>query len=571
MSRLGGVKLPGTQPAAAKPSHRRSWLRILLPIGTLVVVLVPILIHVLRVDDPDSRISGAPRVTTFYVSPDGDDSRDGSSPANAWRSLQRADAVTFMPGDRLLLRGGARLRGSIGFGRGEAGDPSAPVVVESYGGGRATIETTGFSGIAVYDTAGIEIRNVAIVGDQDSYVAYDGIKVHSSVTEDRDLDHVVISQVDVSGFKHGISIEAGEGAKGFHNVHIGNAVLHGNQDAGLVTSGPGIDAASPRYAHSAVTVSDVEVYDNRGDPADRWNTTGNGIVLSNVDGGLIERSRAHDNGSLCDSLSGPIGIWAYDSKAVVIEHNVSFRNRVAGGTDGGGFGLDRSVSSSILQYNLSYENDGAGYLIYSPPETSANTDSVVRFNISDNDARKLPLYAGIRLDGVVTGAQIYHNTVRISANGSGLPAALKVTGEQSAATIRNNIFLGAGTGAVAGTDFPTAKVLFQGNNIFNGSGAGLVSWGESGYATLADWRAATGQERRESVDTGHSADPDFVTAAASDSEPDRAKAFVPKKGSPLVGKALDLRSLFGVDPGPQDFFGRPVTGPVAIGAAQPGS
>lgn len=30
----------------------------------------------------------------------------------------------------------------------------------------------------------------------------------------------------------------------------------------------------------------------------------------------------------------------------------------------GGFDLDRGVTNSVMQYNCSYDNDGAGYLIY---------------------------------------------------------------------------------------------------------------------------------------------------------------------------------------------------------------
>jgi len=57
---------------------------------------------------------------------------------------------------------------------------------------------------------------------------------------------------------------------------------------------------------------------------------------------------------------GGVGIWAWDSNDIVIQHNIAHHNRT-GSYDGGGFDLDGGVSNSIMHYNLSYENDGSGY------------------------------------------------------------------------------------------------------------------------------------------------------------------------------------------------------------------
>ncbi|MER7538801.1 hypothetical protein ABTX77_29030 [Streptomyces sp. NPDC097704] len=75
---------------------------------------------------------------------------------------------------------------------------------------------------------------------------------------------------------------------------------------------------------------------------------------------------AHDNGtrSATDAEEGPEGIWVYDSSHVVLEHNKSYRNRTGSRVDGGGFGLDDNVSSSVMQYNLAYGDDGPGFLVY---------------------------------------------------------------------------------------------------------------------------------------------------------------------------------------------------------------
>lgn len=86
---------------------------------------------------------------TYYVDPAGDDSRTGTSPEAAWRTLERAEAHlagsrTAMPGDVVLLRRGAVFSGSLRIRA--SGVPGRPVVVGAYGeGARPVIQ--GSSGV----------------------------------------------------------------------------------------------------------------------------------------------------------------------------------------------------------------------------------------------------------------------------------------------------------------------------------------------------------------------------------------------------------------------------------------
>jgi hypothetical protein len=532
-------------------------------------VVLPMLAHVLELKS--NRVAAPPVINTYHVSPTGDDALDGSSPATAWQSLDKAAAFAFKPGDKLLLEGGAHFRGSLTFGPGDAGDAANPVVVDTYGAGRATIEAAGGAGIRVHNTAGVEIRDLVIVGGGADNKTTGGIELYSDLTDGRKLDHVEISGVEVSGFKNGIQIGAGPNSTGFRGVRIRAANLHGNTENGLISFGPRFDAAAPRYAHENVVVSGVEVHHNAGDPTNHFSNTGSGIALGSVRGGRIERSSAHDNGWSAAAPEGPVGIWTWDSTAVVMERNVSFRNHTAGQKDGGGFDMDQNVSSSVLQYNLSYDNDGAGYMLYSGQYNAAHTGNIVRFNISINDARKLPEYAGIHLAGSVDNAEVYHNTVVMEAKG-GAPAAVRLQKffrGLSNVVLRNNLIVSGGTNLVIADEFSTANVLLQGNNYFAESGTWAVSWAGASYVKPEDWRAASGQERLGAKVGGSSADPRFVMANRSGSPAQRAEALTPRRDSPLAGRALNLRSLFNVDPGPVDFLGRPLVGPGTVGAIQP--
>ena len=72
---------------------------------------------------------------TYYISATGDDAADGTSPATAWQTLNRATAAQLPPGTQVLLEGGAQFTGPLALTAEDAGDPGNPVYVGSYGQG----------------------------------------------------------------------------------------------------------------------------------------------------------------------------------------------------------------------------------------------------------------------------------------------------------------------------------------------------------------------------------------------------------------------------------------------------
>nr|WSX53079.1 right-handed parallel beta-helix repeat-containing protein [Streptomyces sp. NBC_00974] len=516
---------------------------------------------------PRPPVKGA---VTFYVSPDGDDDRDGLSEATAWRTLARADQVPFRPGDRLRLKGGERFAGRLTIGPGDAGSASKPVVIDSYGTGRATIAPRGTAGIAVYNTAGVEIRNLTVIGDAKAQRGADGISFFNDLRNGKPLDHVRISGVDVSRFQHGIRLGTGPKSSGFRDIQISESAVHHNQDAGLVTYGPHFRGEEPGYAHEKLVITRVRAYSNPGDPTADDRNTGSGIVLGSVRGATVQQSVSYDNGakSSARAQEGPEGIWTYDSTRVVIQNNKAYRNRTGSRVDGGGFGLDNNVSSSVLQYNMSYGNDGAGFLVYSGESTNAHKDNVVRFNYSWDDARKLPWYGGIVAYGnLMRDLDIYHNTVILRSSGIERPPALRLRNGMRGVGVHNNIFVTNGAPVVdSDTNYTQALVRLQGNDYFS-TGDWKLQWGKARYSDLGAWRARAGQERMGSVVTGTSADPCLKGAVAPVTDLAGATPLVSQCADRLDG-AVKLRSV-GVDPGPVDYFGARLSTAPSAGAAQP--
>ncbi|ANP56832.1 hypothetical protein AVL59_28165 [Streptomyces griseochromogenes] len=513
---------------------------------------------------------------TFYLSPDGSDKDDGRTPQTAWRTLRRADAVRLKPGDRLLLKGGARFPGTLSIGPGDAGNARKPVVIDSYGDGRAVITAVGTRGIEVYNTSGIVIRNLVLAGDATSYRSQDGIGFVSDLPGQRKLPYVRVTGVDVSGFRNGIRLHGGRAGSGFRDVVIDDCAVHGNKDAGLVSDGPAFDTQAPVYAHEQMTVSKVMAFKNDGDPKAGDHNTGSGIVLGSVRHAVVEGSDAHDNGALSDpnAMEGPEGIWTYDSTRVVFQRNVAYSNHTGSQADGGGFGLDNNVSYSLMQYNLSYGNDGAGFLAYSAVPNKAHKDNAIRYNISEDNARKLQDYGGIVALGTrVSNLAIYQNTVLARANGTARAPALRLQPNLGAVSVRNNVFVTDGSPVVSvqGT-FDTTEVEMQGNDYHSPKGLSL-QWGQSLYSDLAAWRGETGQEMQGSRATGTGADPCLAEVPLPANGPD-LRGSGPMRGAlasqcaqALAGAAVDLRTV-SVDPGPVDYVGAPLSGSPGLGAVQ---
>ena len=480
---------------------------------------------------------------TYYLSPSGSNAAAGTSPATAWRSLGRASAAVLPPGSRLLLQGGRRFSGRLTLGTRDAGDAARPVRIGSYGKGRATIVSSSAVGIAIDDTAGVEISNLTVTGTSARPASGAGINVYSDLHRDQRLGSMLIRQVNVSGFANGIAVGAANGATGFRDVSISDSVLHGNLDAGLQTYGTNFASGEPVYANEDVNVSRVVAYGNPGDPADHAASSGSGIILGSVRTGSISWSAAYDNGGRGRAHQGPEGIWTYNSTGIVIQHNISYDNRTHGAVDGNGIGLDQNTSNSYMQYNLSYGNDGAGYLIYSPYHNGQEAHDVVRFNISSDNGRDgSPKFGGINVSGIVSDTAIYQNTV-VARSSPSMPSPDLSLGDQlQGVIIRDNILMTQGGPIVfAKAALRRSSALLQGNDYYSSSAAWSVLWGADSYPSLSAWRSASGQETRADKPTGFTIDPDLTgpvlglratTAGQADA------GFALRPGSPLIGAAI---------------------------------
>ena len=447
--------------------------------------------------------------TTYYVSPHGNDSNNGTSSSTPWRTISHVDSETFAAGESILFQGGATFSGELYFPAGESGTSSSPITIGSYGTGDATINGGTGSSIYIYNDGGYTISNLNLVGSGASTDGQPGINFWND--DAGDLDFIYVNHVTASGFLDGLAIGTSSANSGYSNVTIDYSQFHNNRRSGIVTYGPTFDPTDPTYAISNIYVGFVTAYDNLGDSTlTGSNDSGNGVVLGSTNDGTVEYSSAYGNGPDCKASACGVGIWTYDSNDVTIRHNVSYDNQTGSTSDGDGFDLDQNTSHSVMEYNYSYNNAGGGYLLFGSSTDESHTGNTVRFNISQNDGRKNS-FGGIELYGNVSGDALYNNTIYTSPSSSGTPHDLVIYPMGTGlTTIRNNIFYASGslTSVYVAYSPTTAELEIQGNDYYSYE----VDWNGTNYSSLSAWRSATGQEELNGAGTGFSANPDLAHA-----------------------------------------------------------
>ncbi len=287
---------------------------------------------------------------SFYLSPRGNDSNTGTSPDQAWQTIDKINSRDFGPGDEILFEGGQTFNGTIVLNMDDYGSLNNKVHFDSYGTGRAIINAQKGSGLIAYDCNNISIKNLNFIGDgRKSGNTGNGI-IFSYCSE------MIIDSVEVSGFQHsGLMVNnMGE------NYQITNVNAHDNGYAGIYVSG------MDKTLLSNIYIGFCTAYNNPGDPTVLDNHSGNGIFAYNSSNLTIEYCKASNNGGdMPWNQNGPGGIWVAEADNILIQYCISSGNKTsAGAMDGLGFDLDGGTTNSVIQYCISYNNQGAGYGIF---------------------------------------------------------------------------------------------------------------------------------------------------------------------------------------------------------------
>jgi len=502
------------------------------------------------------------KALTYYISPNGNDNAAGTSTGTAWQSISKLNSINLVPGTLVLFEGGSNFLGSIYLDAGDGNDMANPIIISSYGTGRATIQSGGSMGLYAFNTKGFRVSNLVFEGSGMSTNITDGVKIYTNLGGNIKLANIKITNVEIRNYGVvGLSIYSSNYNTGFKDVLIDQVHIHDVKENGLLVKGY---TASNfiGWSHQNVIIRNTEVNNVPG-YSDPNSHRGSGIIMGQVDSGLIEKSLAHHNGASNTHCGGPGGIWAYDCNNVTIQNCESYSNSSGTGCDGLGFDLDGGMVNSILQYNYSHDNDGAGYLLGQYDGARLWSNNIVRYNISENDGRTnsggITLFKGP--NSTMNGCKIYHNTIFTSASNSnsGVGALtiinwdLGITGIE----VYNNIF--QTTGGATLVDVPVGyDASFAGNLYWSTGSAFKIMYHGTNNSSVNAWRTASGKEQVGSLATGITADPLLLNAGSGGivwpAPTCSLNAYMTLPASPTINAALNLSSLFAINTGTLDFF-----------------
>ncbi|HUR10900.1 MAG TPA: right-handed parallel beta-helix repeat-containing protein [Flavitalea sp.] len=429
----------------------------------------------------------------YYMTAAGNDAQDGLSKQTAWRSIERMNKQDFKPGDSILLEGGIIFDGTIHLTAFDSGSDDMPVTLSSFGKGKAIVNAANGDGVLAINTAHFTISSLHFVGAGVYINRGSGIHFYANDSLHAPT-RITITDCDVNGFRgQGIVFGANENIswKGYRHVRIVHCNVTENGEAGISSYG------GNGFQHQDFYIAWCKAFQNRGNLSKPDSHTGNGIVMAKIDGLLIEYCEAFGNGSDNRSTAGgPVGIWVWMCRNAIIQYCSSHDNYAGATKDGGGFDIDGGASDCILQYNYSYNNEGAGYLLAEFGASFPFTNNTIRFNISINDGRKNS-YGAITVWGAgknfpVTNTAIYNNTIYVDDKKiiDGKPAAITLLGPHfKNVVMANNIVVTKGNVNLIASDTTVNTFAFMllHNNYYSYSNQYIFQLAGKKIMSLVDW------------------------------------------------------------------------------------
>ncbi len=347
---------------------------------------------------------------TYYVnSITGSDDNDGLSPMTAFQSLDKINGLTLKAGEKVLLSKGCSFDGQL-EPKGQ-GLISKPVVIGSYGkGDKPIINGNGekLHTVLVENVNSFRIKDLTITNKGGKSVAHRrGLIVRAS--ECGEMKNIVLSNLtirDVNG-----SLVKSEGG--------GSGILID------------VEWKTKKTRINGLTIENCHIFDcqrngiNFKGVADRnrWYPSLGVVIRSNLlekipgdyivpiacQGAIIENNivRNAPTPSPMHIQDAAAGIWPWSSDDTVIRYNVA--QGMSARWDGQGYDSDYNCYNTIIEYNVSIDNEGGFVLVCNDGSSLGKSwnigthNTVFKNNISIND--------GLRTDKVRSGkyfSPIFH-------------------------------------------------------------------------------------------------------------------------------------------------------------------
>jgi len=228
-------------------------------------------------------------------------------------------------------------------------------------------------------------------------------------------------------------------------------------------------------------------------------------------------------------------IWP-GTATVIIQFCISHDNK---SPDTRRFDLDGGATNCILQYNLSYNNDGP-VLPVPIPRCPVFRDNIIRYNISQNDGVKNNRRSGIDIYSASSNAsacQVYNNTV-YSRHGAAVDSAVYPC-RMSCFAIISSSAARRGFGD-AGADGSRQPLLVRDGRVCRSTPSSLRAWPRRRARSALAVKSS--QDRRSRL-TGAG------TATATDPRPCRSEGVPAHAGFAVLAAGMII-----TDNGGRDFW-----------------
>lgn len=326
----------------------------------------------------------------YYIhSTNGNDNNSGASTSLAWKSLAKANAQTFQPGDSIFLASGEvwfenfNPKGSGALGR--------SIVVTSYGEGRKPllvgVNAVGRGVVSLRNQSYWEISNLEIVNNGTNYADRRGVEilgVNGGLLQRIYLKNLHIHHVKgilgnelnakrTAGIYFGVSDDSAVKTR-FNDVLIENCTIHDIVNQGIAFS-------NDKFSGS--------MYPGEGTWIDRqftnftvrnnviYNISKNAMIIRMTDGGVVEH-----NVTFNTALNGTgNSIFSRNALRTVFQYNEGFLNK---SHDHDGSFYDPDLNSPETIWRHSYSHDNSHGLLWLCTTISDSRLQVYN-NISEND------------------------------------------------------------------------------------------------------------------------------------------------------------------------------------------
>ena len=372
-------------------------------------------------DTGNSGKGGSMTVTYYLDSDSGDDKNNGTSPEQAWESLNHVNGVIFKPGDRILFKAGTRYSGQLkpqGSGQQEK-----PIIIDMYGeGDRPRIDGEGAvrQTLYLYNVEYWEISNLEITNKgKDRQPRRKGVFVH--IEDFGTAHHIHLKNLYIHDVNGGLVKRKGAGSgiswrnegrekkSRFDDLLIEGCHIVRCERNGI--TGGGYWGRDQWYPSLNVVIRKNLLEQVPGD----------GIVPIACDGALVEYNIMRDCTRLLPDGDAAAGIWPWSCDNTVVQFNEVSDHKAP--WDAQGFDSDWNCRNTIIQYNYSHDNEGGFLLICNNgktkmPKSIGNEGTIVRYNISVNDGlRASGKHAGFsptfHISGPCKNTKIYNNVIYV--------------------------------------------------------------------------------------------------------------------------------------------------------------